>query len=66
MQEVKILVTVDKNGGTKIEAQGFKNNACLRETKDLEEALGKVEKRDLKVEGRIPETRAELTNKVGG
>src|SRR5947209_8397359 len=51
---------------TKIEAIGFQNNACLKETKELEEALGKVEKRELKAEARIPEQQAGITTKVGG
>lgn len=66
MKEVKIHVTVSPQGETKIEAIGFQNNACLKETKELEEALGKVEKRELKAEGRIPEQQAALTTKVGG
>lgn len=45
-----IIVTIDKNGGTQIEAQGFTGDACLKETKSLEEALGKVEDRELKKE----------------
>jgi hypothetical protein len=66
MHEVKIAVTVSPTGDTKIEAIGFKNDACLKETKSLEDALGKVEKRDLKAEGRIPEAQAGLTTKIGG
>lgn len=65
MQEVKIHVTVSPEGETKIEAIGFKNAACLKETKELEEALGKIEKRDLKAEGRVPETTTGLSSKIG-
>lgn len=66
MNEVKIQVTVSPTGETKIEAIGFKNAACLKETKELEDALGRVEKRDLKSEARVPEASTGLTAKIGG
>jgi hypothetical protein len=50
MREVKIIVEADKEGNTKIEAQGFDNNECLKATKSVEEALGKVGKRTMKAE----------------
>jgi len=46
----KIVMTFGKDGTTKIEAFGFSGAACLAATKDLEEALGAVEKRDKKPE----------------
>ena len=41
-KEQKIIVTAFPNGTSKIEAVGFTDGACLKETKSLEEALGKV------------------------
>lgn len=59
-----IIVEIDKSGGSKIEAQGFTNAACLKETESLEEALGKVSDRKLKAEGLKPVTVADSA-KVG-
>ena len=36
----KIKVHVDKEGGTKIETEGFTGTACKDATKELEEAIG--------------------------
>lgn len=49
-----IIVDIDSTGGSKIEAQGFTNAACLKETESLEEALGKVSDRRLKAEASKP------------
>jgi len=49
-----ITVTIDKQGGTKIEAAGFTGNSCLKETEDLEEALGKVSDRHMTAEASKP------------
>lgn len=49
-----IIVEIDKTGGSKIEAQGFTNASCLKETESLEEALGKVSDRKLKTEASKP------------
>lgn len=46
----KIIVDIDKNGEVKIEAQGYNNKECLKATKDLEEALGKVSDRKMKTQ----------------
>ena len=63
----KILVTVEKDGATKIEAQGFTNNSCLKETESLEQALGIVSKRTKKSEAMIPDIGIKApTVKVGG
>lgn len=60
--EKMITVTVDKTGQAKIEAHGFADNTCLAATKSIEEALGKVDKRDLKPEGlKEPENTVGLT-----
>jgi hypothetical protein len=47
----EIVVTIDQNGDTKIEAFGFTGGDCLRATKSIEEALGKVGKRTMKSGG---------------
>lgn len=65
MKEVKIVVTVGKDGGTVIEAQGFKDAECLKETKELEEALGKVEGRTKKAEASVPPVGDKTKVKVG-
>jgi hypothetical protein len=50
MKEQRIEVTIDKTGKSKLEAFGFEDNSCLAETKEFEDALGKVTKRELKAE----------------
>lgn len=65
MKEQRIEVTVDKKGNAKVEAFGFEGGACLKETEDLEQVLGKVEKREMKAEAaRQPQTGHKVT--VGG
>lgn len=54
MKEVQILVDVSSTGDTTIEARGFADAACLKETQSLEEALGKVNGRTKKAEASIP------------
>jgi hypothetical protein len=49
----KIIVTIAKDGGTKIEASGFSDNTCLAETKSLEEALGVAGSRTKKPEAHV-------------
>ena len=66
MKEVQIIVTVGPDGKPEIEAQGFKDGACLKETKSLEEALGKVEGRTKKAEASIPPVQDKSKVKVGG
>lgn len=54
MKERKIIITIDPKHPEelKTEVAGFDDNTCLKATKSLEEALGKVASRDLKPEGR--------------
>lgn len=59
-----ITVEIDPSGSTKIDAQGFTGNSCLKETESLEEALGKVSDRHLKAEAMKPVTVPDK-NKLG-
>jgi hypothetical protein len=45
-----IEVVVSDKGETKVEAKNFEDNGCLKATKSVEEALGKVKKRTNKPE----------------
>jgi len=50
LKEIKVII--GKDATVKAEpTRGFTGNTCLAETKSLEEALGKVEKRDMKPGG---------------
>ena len=50
LKEIKVLI--GKDASVKAEpTKGFTGNSCLAETKSLEEALGVVEKRDMKPSG---------------
>ncbi len=44
----EMIVDIDKDGNIIIEMNGAKGNECLKETKDLEDKLGEVTKRDKK------------------
>lgn len=46
----RIIVTIDRRGKTKIEAEGFSGTECLDATKELEKAFGAVESRTAKTE----------------
>ena len=59
-----ITVIIDKQGNPTIEASGFTGDACLKETKGIEEALGKLSDRSLKPEAMKTTTIADKT-KVG-
>jgi hypothetical protein len=50
LQEIEVTIMPD--GKTKIEAKGFKGDACLKETAALEAALGSVKDREMKPEAR--------------
>lgn len=63
--EKYIELTILPDGSTKLEAVGFPDGSCLKETEDLEKALGKVTKRTLKTEASKKPTIADRT-KVGG
>lgn len=47
----KIVITFDDKGGSNIEAFGFTGGECLKATKSIEEALGKVGPRTMKSGG---------------
>ena len=47
----KIVITFDDKGGSNIEAFGFTGGECLKATKSIEEALGKVGGRTMKTGG---------------
>lgn len=65
MRELKIIVEADSDGNAKVEAVGFENNECLKATKTVEEALGKLQGRKLKAEGaRLPQVGYGV--KIGG
>jgi hypothetical protein len=65
MREVKITVDIDAQGNSKVEAHNFPNNACLKETASLEEAMGKLVTRDAKPEMHIPDAKAAVGIKAG-
>lgn len=62
---VEIEVVVAKDGKTTIEGKGFTGGECLKATKSLEEALGKVGNRSMKPESMNKSTVVE-TVKTGG
>ena len=41
----QMIVTIDKNGSITVKTTGFEGEACLKETKKLEEELGIVSDR---------------------
>ena len=43
-----MVIDIDKDGNIVIEANGMKGSECLKESKDLEDKLGVVTKRDKK------------------
>jgi Protein of unknown function (DUF2997) len=45
-EKTELVVTIGADGVVRIETHGLKGQACLLETKDLEEALGKVKNRE--------------------
>lgn len=57
---MKILVTIKPDGDTKIEVEDAVGDECLKATKSIEEALGKVSKREHKDTG----TKSEIGEKV--
>lgn len=46
----EMIVDIDKDGNIVIEVNGIKGSDCIKETKDLEDKLGEVTKRDKKPE----------------
>lgn len=51
MKEVEFVI--DEKGNVKIDVHGVKDKKCLDLTRDIEEALGKVKKREFKREARL-------------
>ncbi len=45
-----ITITVNPDGDTRIEAEGFENNECLKATETIEAALGKIQARSRKAQ----------------
>jgi hypothetical protein len=62
-----IEITIGKDGDVKIEpVAGFKDGACMKETLDLEKALGgNITNRVKKAEAYIPPQTTKSTAKVG-
>ncbi len=56
--KTELEVTIGTDGVVRIVTHGLKGQACLLETKDMEEALGKVKTREKTREFYLEETRA--------
>lgn len=56
--KTELEVTIGTDGVVRIVTHGLKGQACLLETKDMEEALGKVKSREKTREFYLEETRA--------
>jgi hypothetical protein len=63
--EPVISINIKPGGATKIEVENAPDSSCLLLTKTLEEAMGKVTKRELKAEGLKDATVGAGTVKVG-
>ena len=50
MKEERIKITIDREGNASLDVSGVKGKKCLNLTKELEEALGVVSKREAKKE----------------
>lgn len=62
--EKSIEVTVSPNGEVKIEAKGYDDGGCLKATKSVEEAMGKLKKRTAKPEmAKVPDLKEKV--KIG-
>jgi hypothetical protein len=48
----EIIIDIDERGNVRIEGKGFSGPDCVKFTEELENALGTVEKRELKPEYR--------------
>jgi hypothetical protein len=60
MARKELVIDFDKDGNASIEVFGAKGKDCLSLTKDIEEALGSVTKRDEKPEMKQREEREQL------
>lgn len=65
--EQVIEITIGKDGGVKIEpVSGFKDGSCMKETEDLEKALGgNITNRVKKAEAFVPPQVSKSTVKAG-
>lgn len=65
--EQVIEITIGSDGGVKIEpVKGFKDGSCMKETEELEKALGgNITNRVKKAEAYVPPQVAKSTAKVG-
>jgi hypothetical protein len=59
----EIIVDIDVQGNVRVEGKGIKGSDCVKLTKDLEDALGDVEKKTLTSE--YHQARA-IARKAGG
>ncbi|PSF30014.1 hypothetical protein C7H19_24110 [Aphanothece hegewaldii CCALA 016] len=62
---MEILLTVNRDGSSEIEVIGGDGKICLEKTKELEDALGVVENRELKPEYRqtVTQLHTQLRNR---
>ncbi len=60
----EIVVKIDKNGDVQVEGNGIVGPHCKDLTKDIERALGTVERSELKADYR--QVRPGTANKIGG
>lgn len=59
-----VKVTIDKNGTTKIDVEGYSGPDCTKLTQSLEDALGVVERKEFKPEY-YDEAPVHIGNKLG-
>lgn len=59
----ELVIVIDEQGSVHIEAKGYGGQGCLAATKEIEEALGAVEKRTIKAEMYQSETTVGLSIK---
>ena len=60
----RMRIRIDKNGMTTVAVEGAEGTGCLEFTRRLEEALGAVEKRELKEEYHHEETLTEALSET--
>lgn len=61
----KIIVDIDSDGNTSVEAEGYKGSDCTAATRFIEKALGKIFKRRRKQEYWQASTRPQNRNRTG-
>jgi hypothetical protein len=57
-EKAELEITIGPDGSVRIETHGLKGQACLAETKGLEEALGTVRSREKTREFYVPDEQA--------